>query len=100
MIIIEHTFLTKCHDLKSLFEKTNKLSTFMNKLEIQSLKDPLCYDTNKYLGDGFEFFIEILLKLHPVDNRIGVYNYSPKLMNDNGVDGLGVNILGELQLFK
>lgn len=95
MITIEHTFLTKCHDLRTLFDQTNKLSTFMRKLEQQSLKDPLRYDSNKYLGDGFEFFVEILLKLHPVDNRVGIYNYSPKQTNDNGVDGVGINILGE-----
>ena len=45
-----------------------------------------------YLGDGFEFFIELFLKLHPVDNRIGIYNYIPIQENDNGVDGIGVNI--------
>ena len=92
---IEHTFKTKCHNLKSLFEKVDTLSKFMRNLEKQSLIDPNRYDTNKYLGDGFEFFIEIFLKLHSVDNRMGVYNYEPVQKDDNGVDGVGININNE-----
>jgi len=88
-----HNFQTKSHGLSELFsDKVNTLSKFMRSLEEQSLVDPARYDTNKYLGDGFEFFIELLLALHPVDNRLGVYSYSPVQENDNGVDGVGVNI--------
>ena len=92
---IKHTFKTKCHDIKGLFKDVNTVSKFMRNLEKQSLIDPTRYDTNKYLGDGFEFFIEIFLKLHQVDNRVGVYNYEPILQNDNGVDGIGTNIKNE-----
>jgi hypothetical protein len=67
----------------------------MRRLEEQSLMDPIRYDSQKYLGDGFEFFIEVLLALHPVDNRLGVSNYKPIQENDNGVDGIGTNILLE-----
>lgn len=67
----------------------------MRRLEIQSQVDILRYDPQKYLGDGFEFFIELFLALHPCDNRVGVYNYSPIQENDNGVDGVGVNIRDE-----
>ena len=67
----------------------------MRKLEKQSLIDSLRYDPNKYLGDGFELFVELFLKLHPVDNRVGVYNYYPTQENDNGVDGIGENIIGD-----
>jgi len=89
---VKHLFKSKCHDLKGLFDNVNRLSTFMRNLERQSLIDPIRYDTTKYLGDGFEFFIELFLKLHPNDNRVGVYNYQPIQENDNGVDGIGVNI--------
>ena len=92
-MVIHHNFKTKCHDLKGLFEGVNTLSKFMRKLETQSQIDPLRYDPNKYLGDEFEYFIELLLALHPNDNRIGVYDYVPVQENDNGVDGVGVNIL-------
>ena len=92
---IEHGFLHRCHDLVGLFEKTNKLSTFMNRLEKQSLIDPIRYDSNKYKGDGFEFLVEILLKSHAYDNRLGITNYSPVQSDDNGVDGVGLNLIGE-----
>ena len=95
MIQIQHSFQTKAHDLKALFEKTNKMSTFMRKLDKQAEIDPDRYDRDKYCGDGFEFFVELFLKLCPTDNRVGVYNYEPTQENDNGVDGIGINIRGE-----
>lgn len=92
MINITHNFKTKCHDLEGLFAGVNTLSNFMSNLEHQSTLDPDRYSPNKYLGDGFEFFIELFLKLHFVDNRIGIYDYKPIQENDNGVDGIGINI--------
>jgi len=92
---IKHGFGLRSHDLIGLFDKTNKVSTFMNKLEKQSLIDPTRYDSNKYKGDGFEFLVEILLKSHAYDNRIGITNYEPILSDDNGVDGIGINLIGE-----
>lgn len=95
MILLEHNFKTKAHDLIALFEGTKKFATFVRKLEEQAQIDPLRYDPNKYVGDAFEFFVELFLKLHPCDNRVGVYNYQPTQENDNGVDGIGLNIKGE-----
>lgn len=92
---IKHTFKTKCHNLQDLFKGVNSMSKLMRNLEKQSLIDPTRYDTNKYLGDGFEFFVELFLKLHSTDNRVGVYNYEPILKEDNGVDGIGTNIKNE-----
>lgn len=92
---IEHGFGFRAHDIIGLFDKTNKLSTFMNKLEKQSLIAPDRYDPDKYKGDGFEFLVEILLKSHAYDNRLGITNYSPVQSDDNGVDGTGVNLSGE-----
>jgi hypothetical protein len=92
---IAHGFGKRCHDLTVLFDKTNKISTFMKKLEKQSSIDPLRYDPNKYKGDGFEFFVEILLKSHAYDNRLGITSYEPVETDDNGVDGVGFNLVGE-----
>jgi hypothetical protein len=92
---IEHGFGVRSHDLISLFDGTNKISTFMNKLEKQSKLNPERYDTNKYLGDGFEFLVEILLKSHAYDNRLGITNYSPVQSDDTGVDGVGFNLAGD-----
>jgi hypothetical protein len=89
---INHGFGNRAHDLVALFDKTNKISTFMNKLEKQSLIDPVRYDSNNYKGDAFEFLVEILLKSHAYDNRLGITNYEPVQSNDNGVDGVGVNL--------
>lgn len=92
---ISHGFGLRAHDLTALFNKTNKVSTFMGKLEKQSLIDPDRYDSNKYKGDGFEFLVEILLKSHAYDNRLGITSYEPVQSDDNGVDGVGVNLSGE-----
>ena len=37
---IEHGFGLRCHDITSLFDKTNKISTFMNRLDKQSTVYP------------------------------------------------------------
>lgn len=95
MINLQHNFKTKSHSLKRLFDGVNKMSQLMKKIESESLVDPIRYDSDKYKGDAFEFFVELFLLLHPNDNRVGVYNYKPNQENDNGVDGVGVNILGE-----
>jgi hypothetical protein len=92
---IKHGFGIRAHDLLALFNKTNKISTFMNKVEKQSLLDVTRYDSNKYKGDAFEFLVEILLKSHAYDNRLGITNYEPIQSDDNGVDGIGVNLSGE-----
>jgi hypothetical protein len=67
----------------------------MNKLEKQSILDETRYNPNKYKGDGLEFLVEILLKVSAYDNRIGITNYEPIQSDDNGVDGVGFNLLGE-----
>ena len=95
MIQIEHNFKTKSHSLIELFDGVRKMSSFMRILEQQAEVDPNRYDRDKYVGDGFEFFVEVFLSLHPADNRSGVSDYVPIQENDNGVDGIGVNIKGE-----
>ena len=95
MIHLEHNFKTKAHSLPRLFEGVTKMSQLIQKIEIESQIDPLRYDPDKYKGDAFEFFVELFLALHPTDNRVGVYNYKPNQINDNGVDGIGMNIKNE-----
>ena len=92
---VEHLFKTKCHNLIDLFAGVTTMRKFMYRLETQALLHPNSYDPYKYVGDGFEFFIELFLKLHPCDNRLGVYNYKPNQINDNGVDGTGLNMKNE-----
>lgn len=92
---MKHNFKYKAHDLKGLFTGVKKFSTFVKRLEEQAQIDPLNYPRDQYVGDGFEFFIETLLQSMPYDNRIGVSNYIPVQSDDNGCDGIGVNLEGK-----
>ena len=89
---IIHTFKYNAHDLNGLFEGTNRLSTFCRKLEIQAEADTNRYSRDQYVGDGFEFLVELIFKLLPY-NRIlgGIHDYNPTQVDDNGVDGIAKN---------
>ena len=96
-----HQFKTKSHDLTGLFTDVNLMSTFINRLQTQAEFDPLRYDVNDYLGDGFEFFVELFLNINSTDNRVGVYNYKPiPPHEDKGADGVGVNMRGDLSVVQ
>ena len=94
-MVLTHSFIYRCHDLEGLFNDVKTLSQFMKRLEKQSQLHLERYPVEKYLGDGWEFFCEALIKSHPCDNRIGISEYVPVKKNDNGVDGYGINIFGE-----
>lgn len=93
-IELNHNFINKAHDLNALLKDVNKLSTFCSRLEKQSLLYPDRYDPEKYKGDGFELLIEALIKLSPIDNRIGISEYEPIQKDDIGIDGKGIGIDG------
>jgi hypothetical protein len=76
------------------------MSQLMAKIETEANLDTLRYDSNKYKGDAFEFFVEVFLALHPCDNRVGISNYIPNQENDNGVDGIGLNIKNEKSVIQ
>lgn len=95
MIKIEHHFLTTSSNIIDLFEDTRKLSTFCRKLEKQAELDASRYPFEKYIGDGFEFLVELIINLSECDNRIGIRGYKPVLKDDNGVDGFGTNLKNE-----
>lgn len=92
---IQHGFGKRAHNIVGLFDKTNKISTFMRKLETQAKIDPDRYDRDKYVGDGLEFLINIFTKTTEFDKRVNIINYEPVQSDDNGVDGIGLNALGE-----
>jgi hypothetical protein len=94
-MILTHPFLNRSHDLEGLFNDVKTLSQFMKRLEKQAQLYPERYPIEKYLGDGFEFFCEALIKSHPCDNRIGISEYVPVTKNDNGVDGYGIGFYGK-----
>jgi len=91
-MILEHHFKTTAHNLPSLFEGVSKFGTFLNRLDKQATLDVDRYDRDKYVGDGFEFFIEMFIKYFKNDNRIGIHEYHPNQGVDMGVDGFGLNM--------
>ena len=94
-MVIAHKFVKQCHDLKSLLAGVNKLSTFCSRLEKQSELFPDRYDPDVYKGDGLELFTEVLIKLSPIDNRIGIGSYMVVEGQDIGVDGSGIGANGK-----
>ena len=94
--MLHHTFITKSHDLSGMYSGVNLMSTFIRRIQQQAELDPLRYNVNDYMGDAFEFFVELFLKIHDTDNRVGVYNYVPVPSHeDKGADGVGINIRKE-----
>lgn len=94
-IELEHPFILHSHNIDELLKGTQKLATFCNKLEKQSLLHPNRYPINDYTGDGFEFLSEGIYKLFPVDNRLGMSNYRITPPMTPGVDGFGIGIDGK-----
>jgi len=93
---IKHPFKDKAHgDLKELFQDVSKFDTFLRRVEAASKKNATRYDSNKYKGDAFEMFVEMFLNAFKFDNRFGLTNYTPVLVEDNGVDGVGYNSQGQ-----
>jgi hypothetical protein len=91
-----HQFKTKSHDLSGMYSGVNLMSTLIRRIQQQAELDPLRYNVNDYMGDAFEFFVELFLKIHDTDNRVGVYNYVPVPSHeDKGADGVGINIRKE-----
>lgn len=89
--MLNHLFKTRCHDLKELFAEVKTLKGFMKNLNKQALYNVDAYPEKDYLGDGFEFFIELLLK-HPKYKKFDISDYNPiKSNQDTGVDGYGIN---------
>src|SRR3989304_6060558 len=92
-ITLSHPFLFLCKDRGQLLDDCLKLNTYLSRLEKQSeLKSVI--DNNKYKGDGFELFVEALIKLSPIDKRIGLINYQLITTGDTGVDGSGMGMNG------
>jgi hypothetical protein len=97
-IILEHPFKYRSHNLPGLLNNCKKLSTYCNRLERQCNLHPDRYSPENYLGDGFEYFVEALIKLNPVNSQIGIGDYKVIAKSDDldtGVDGVGIGIDGK-----
>lgn len=94
----EHLFGEKYErDMFKLLVGTNTFQAFCRKLvKCSKIK----YDPNKYLGDGFEWFVNEFLWLFQFDKKVGVYDYKVWEEEDTGIDGTGVNMNGDLSVVQ
>ena len=81
-------------DVDTLLKFENRLKKHCDSNTEHLTEDEKGQKVRTFLGDGFEVFVEMLLKAHPYDRRIGVSNYAPCHPNfgnaDHGVDGKGI----------
>lgn len=106
-INLQHKFHIWCPDKAALFAGmiSKNTGTFNpNSCTVANYMKAVCkqaelpdnkirWDSNKFVGDGFEVFVEALIKLMGLHPDIGVSDYIPQPGNDNGVDGVGKGIL-------
>ena len=93
---MKHHFGRICYDIDFLFNGTDDISTFMRKLRKQAMTEPNFFDPDKYFGDGFEAFVESLIKQQGLTKKICIRDYTPVLEDDLGVDGYGYGPDGEI----
>jgi hypothetical protein len=104
LVQLTHPFLWRCPDPAFLFQKCNKLNTFLKKVEQQleqvypdieyqtgQAKQAVEDDKNLYKGNAFELLVEALIRLFPCDKRVGpIKDYKVVTRGDIGVDGHGI----------
>ena len=94
-----HSFQYNAHNLLELFEGTTKFSGrggWKSKMEAQSTLNENKYPRLNYVGDAFEFFVELMFKvIGPTREWGGIHEYEPQQENDNGVDAICKNWDGE-----
>lgn len=97
-IALTHAFLTICHggkyNLEELCTGNRKISEYVSKLKKQANYHPTRNSPAKFIGDGFEMLIEALIKLSPVDNRLGISDYKNAPYDEAGIDGYGIGSNG------
>ena len=99
-----HSFQYNSHNLLELFEETTRFSGrngWKSKMEIQSTLNENKYPRLNYVGDAFEFFVELMFHvIGPIKEWGGIYNYQPQQENDNGVDAICKNWDGALSVVQ
>jgi hypothetical protein len=104
--MLEHPSIKLITCWKQLLTGCNTLSTFTSRIETAAKAITDLKDANKLKGDVFEVFCELLIRLSPIDDRIGIADYHPyhpdtlpewivhKPDGDVGVDGWGHTLDG------
>lgn len=90
--------LIGCKKLSTFVSKINSISKKIKDGEREHPYPLLDQDNaaNKFKGDVFEIFSEVLIRLSPIDERIGVSDYHVITENDTGVDGWGIGRDGKI----
>lgn len=105
IVSLSHSFLWHCQSPNLLLEDCSKFNAYCNKLEKQA--DALypinpndseeeikikIKAINKYKGDGFELFVEAMIRLFPCDKRLhAIQDYEVITGQDRGIDGHGIS---------
>ena len=101
---MKHTFQYNAHDLISMFEGTTRFSGrggWKSKMEAQSTLNENKYPRLNYVGDAFEFFVELMFQIVGPSRKFGgIHDYEPQQENDNGVDATCKNWDGELSVVQ
>lgn len=93
---LTHIFRYECADHNELLADVYTFNEFAKRLEKQakSLHKNDQKKRDKYVGDGFELFCEILFHSFPYDTRLGIANYKPTVVDAPGIDGTGIGLNG------
>ena len=117
-IKLEHPVIQKCSQecIDYVIGKSTSLGGFIGRIQKTAEKIALTPDnttnrfytptepnltpsgtntSNKFKGDIFELFTECFIKLSPIDDRIGVFDYHLVTEDDTGVDGWGYDRSGD-----
>lgn len=87
------TFGTFCSRIETLADKIkNGSGSYVNPGMEEKSPEEIA---NKFKGDVFEVFGELLIRLSSLDDRIGIHDYHPVTENDTGVDGWGLALDGQ-----
>jgi len=95
---------TTSNDLEYIYTNNASFEDFENKLEEKASLQFSDKERREYLGDGFEFFVDVFVNMHLDNPKIGLSSYSRNEINeegdivfeeDYGVDGVGKNLRGD-----
>lgn len=98
-IELKHPFVVLCDPLTEILAGVETLSQFCKNLEEHS---KTADRPEKFVGDGFELFVEALIKLNEGNKLIGIGGYKPGPeveaalgIKDMGIDGYGKGVNGK-----
>jgi len=93
-----HTFSENCFGLYKSFKEGSTIREWINNVDDMSKrisKSNPEIDVNKFKGDMLEIFAEIFFNTFQADEKVGIRNYTPILIDsDFGVDAKGINVNG------